>query len=386
MKYFRLVLAQLFAKKTRTILTLLSLVMAFLLFGLLQAVNVAFSRAGESAGDTARLLMQSRVSFTQPLPMRILPQIESVPGVARAMQMQWFGAYYQEPRNQLVAMAVEPLRLKDVYPEFVMSDAEWQAFDTTRTGMIVGKPLAERFGWKVGDKVPLNSAIWPQQDGSKAWTFDVVGIFDGRDEDSRRGAGLIYINFPYFDEARQFGKGMAGMYSIKLADAKRSTEVARALDELFVNSPEETKTQSEKEFNLNFVKQLGDIGLIVNSILGAVFFTILLLTGNTMAQAVRERIPQMAVLKTLGFTDGRVMGLVLIETFVLILLGALIGMAIAWGVGFQLSRVFGGSGSAVNLEVWIYALMACVVLALLVGLPPAWRARRLKIVDALAGR
>jgi putative ABC transport system permease protein len=197
---------------------------------------------------------------------------------------------------------------------------------------------------------------------------------------------LIYINFNYFDEARQFSKGGAGMFALKLTDPGQSVEIARTIDAMFENSPEETKTQSEKEFNINFVKQLGDIGLIVNAILGAVFFTILLLTGNTMAQAVRERIPQLAVMKTLGFTDGRVMSLVLLETFILIALGAVIGMGIAWFVGYGMSAFLGGSGSAVNLKVWGYALLAAVVLAMAVGLPPALRARRLKIVDALAGR
>lgn len=386
MKYLRLVFSQLFAKKTRTILTLLSLIMAFLLFGLLQAVNVAFSSPAQSAAGATRLVVQSRVSFTQALPMRMLPELEAIKGVNRVYFQQWFGAYYQEPNNQLVGFAVEPMRLKDVYPEWTLSDAEWQQFERTRTGIIVGKTLANRFGWKVGDKIPLNSNIWPQQDGSKAWTFDIVGIFGGRDADAERRAGLIYINFAYFDEARQFGRGGAGIYVLRLNSANDTDAVKQAIDSRYENSPEETKTQTEQEFQLNFLKQLGDINLIVNAILGAVFFTILLLTGNTMAQAVRERIPQFAVLKTLGFTDGTVTWLVLAEAFILILLGALIGMAIAWAVGYTLSAVFGGSGSAVNFKVWGYAAISVVVLAIAVGLPPALRARRLKIVDALAGR
>ncbi len=383
MKYFRLVLAQLFARKTRTILTLLSLLMAFLLFGLLQAVNVAFSR-GASVEGASRVVTQARVSFTQALPMRHVPQVEAVPGVDAVMYQQWFGAYYQEPSRQLVAFAVDPLRLRAVIGEWEMPDDQWQAFANTRTGIIVGKNLAERFGWKVGEKLPLNSNIWPQQDGNMAWIFDIVGIFDSSDPASQ--PGVAYINFDYFDEARQFGKGGAGILVSRLENPKDAETVSQAIDALFMNSSDETKSQSEQEFNLNFVRQLGDINLIVNAILGAVFFTILLLTGNTMAQAVRERIPQLAVLKTLGYSDSLVQWLVLAEAFVLIALGALLGMGLATVIGMGFTAFLGGGVSVVDLTVWTYAVVAVIVLALAVGLPPALRARRLNIVDALAGR
>lgn len=383
MKYFRLVLAQLFARKTRTILTLLSLLMAFLLFGLLQAVNVAFSR-GASVEGASRVVTQARVSFTQALPLRHVPQVEAVAGVQAVMFQQWFGAWYQEPRQQLVAFAVQPERLRAVIGEWDMPDAQWEAFASTRTGIIVGKQLADRFKWKLGDKLPLNSNIWPQQDGNMAWIFDIVGIFDTTDPASQ--PGVAYINYDYFDEARQFGNGGAGILVSRLANPDDAEQVSQAIDALFLNSADETKTQSEQEFNLNFVRQLGDINLIVNSILGAVFFTILLLTGNTMAQAVRERIPQLAVLKTLGFSDNLVQWLVLAEAFLLIGFGALLGMALATFIGMGATGFLGGSGSIVDLTVWRYAVLAVVVLALAVGLPPALRARRLNIVDALAGR
>ena len=386
MKYLRLVLAQLFAKKTRTILTLLSLAMAFLLFGLLQAVSLLFSAGADSFSGATRIVTQARVSFTQALPLRMLPELEAVPGVTRVMFQQWFGAYYQKPSNQLVAFAVEPLRLKDVYLEWVMPDAEWEAFEKTRTGAVVGRQLADRYNWKVGDKLPMNSNIWPQKDGNKAWIFDIVGIYDGKTADSQRRTGVMYINFSYFDEARQFGTGGAGIYIAKLSKPDDAERVAKAIDAKYENSPDETKSQSEKEFNLNFVRQVGDIALIVNAILGAVFFTILLLTANTMAQAVRERIPQLAVLKTLGFADTTLLILVLAEAFILIGLGAVIGMSLATLVGFALSSIFQVTGSIVDYRVWILAALSVVVLALVVGLPPAVRAMRLKIVDALAGR
>ncbi len=383
MKYFRLVLSQLFAKKTRTILTMLSLLMAFLLFGLLQAVNVAFNR-GTSIEGASRIVTQARVSFTSALPLRLLPQIEAVDGIEAVMYQQWFGAYYQEPNRQMVAFAVDPRRLRQVITEWELPSEQWDAFANTRTGMIVGKTLADQYDWKVGDKVPLSSNIWPQSDGNMSWALDVVGIFDSSDPATQ--PQLAYLNFDYFDEERQFGKGGAGIYVSRLGDPKDAERVSKEIDQMFQNSTDETKSQSEQEFNLNFVRQLGDINLIVSSILGAVFFTILLLTGNTMAQSVRERIPQLAVLKTLGFTDGTVQMLVLAESFVLIGIGALLGMAVATVLGMGMVGFLGGSGSVVNLQVWAYALVSVIVLSLLVGLPPAWRARRLKIVDALAGR
>ena len=277
------VLANLGRRKTRTVLTLLSIVMAFLLFGLLQAVNVLFSAGADFVGAT-RLVTQARVSFTQSLPLRLLPQIESVPGVDKVMWSQWFGGVWQE-NTQLIIQAVDPVRLHDVYPEFVMPDSEWQAFAETRTGFIAGRLLANQYGWKIGDKVPIASNIFPQKDGSKNWAFDLVGIYDGKDEEWQRGTSGGWINFAYFDEANQFGSGRAGVYIIRLSDPDRAAEVAQAIDRMFENSPDETKTQTEKDFNIGFFKQIGDIGLIVRWILFAVFFTLLLLQARRRAIA-----------------------------------------------------------------------------------------------------
>ncbi len=379
------VMANLWRKKTRTVLTLLSIVAAFLLFGLLQAVNVLFSAGADFVGAT-RLVTQARVSFTTSLPMRLLPQIESVPGVERVMWSQWFGGVWQE-NTQLIIQAVDPMRLHAVYPEFVMPDAEWKAFAETRTGFIAGRQLANKYGWKVGDKVPIASNIFPQQDGSKNWTFDLVGIYDGKDEEWQRSTGGGWINFAYFDEANQFGSGRAGVYIIRLADPDRAAEVAGAIDRMFENSPDETKTQTEKDFNIGFFKQIGDIGLIVRWILFAVFFTLLLVVGNTIAQSVRERIPELAVLKTLGFTDGSVLGFVLAEAAALCVIGGFAGLAIATPLGAGITRATGGNlPVAVDGQVWLVGAIAIVLLSLAVGLLPAHRASRLTIVDALAGR
>ena len=379
------VLANLGRRKTRTVLTLLSIVMAFLLFGLLQAVNVLFAAGADFVGAT-RLVTQARVSFTQSLPMRLLPQIESVPGVEDVMWSQWFGGVWQE-NTQLIIQAADPARLHAVYPEFVMPDAEWQAFENTRTGMIAGRNLANQYGWKIGQKVPIGSNIFPQKDGSKAWVFDLVGIYDGKDEEWQRSTSGGWINFAYFDEANQFARGLAGVYIVRLADPDRASEVATTIDRMFENSPDETKTQTEKDFNIGFFKQIGDIGLIVRWILFAVFFTLLLVVGNTIAQSVRERIPELAILKTLGFTDGAMLGFVLAEAAAFCVIGGLLGLAVATPLGVAVTNATGGNlPVAVDGKVWLTGAITIVVLSLAVGLLPALRAARLTIVDALAGR
>lgn len=377
------VFANLLRKKTRTVLTLLSVVTAFLLFGLLQAVNVLFSAGADFVGAT-RLVTQARVSFTQPLPMRLLPQIESVPGVDKVMWQQWFGAVWQE-NTQLIFFATDPGRLHSVYPEYLMPDQQWKAFAETRTGMIVGRNLAKQYGWRIGDKVPISSNIFPQKDGSKAWTFDLVGIYDGKDAEWQRNTNLGWINFAYFDEANQFGSGRAGTFTLRLFKPDQAARTAQIIDAMFENSPDETKTQTEKDFNLGFFKQIGDIGLIVRWILFAVFFTLLLVVGNTIAQSVRERIPELAILKTLGFTDGNVLGFVLAEAAAICVIGGLLGLGVATMIGIAI----GGGGNfplAVDERVWITGVIAIVGLSLAVGLLPALRAGRLSIVDALAGR
>ncbi len=379
------VLANLFHKKTRTWLTLLSVVMAFLLFGLLQAVNVLFNAGAEFVGAT-RLMTQSRVSFTQSLPMRMLPELDALPGVAGVMHQQWFGGVWQE-NEQVFTFAVDPQRLHDVYPEWVMPEAHWQAFRDTRASMIAGRMIAEKYGWEIGQKIPLKSNIFPLQDGSKNWAFDLVGIFDGKDKQWQTQANLVYINYAYFNEANQFGKDFAGIFVLKLDDPDMAQQIAQTIDSRYENSSNETRTQTEKDFNVGFVKQLGDIGLIVRWILFAVFFTLLLVVGNTMAQSVRERIPQFAVLKTLGFSDRSVLLLVLAETATLCTIGGVIGLSLATVLGLMVQQNAGAVlPLSVDSRVWIAGLIAIAVLSIAVGLLPALRAQRLNIVDALAGR
>jgi putative ABC transport system permease protein len=268
-----------------------------------------------------------------------------------------------------------------------MPDGEWKAFAQTRTGFIAGRNLANQYGWRIGQKVPISSNIFPQQDGSKAWVFDLVGIYDGKDAEWQRNTSVAWINFAYFDEANLFARGLAGTYTIRLADPDRAADVATAIDTMFENSPDETKTQTEKEFNLGFFKQIGDIGLIVRWILFAVFFTLLLVVGNTIAQSVRERIPELAILKTIGFSDGALLGFVLAEAAVFCVAGGLLGLAIATPLGIAIAAATGGNlPIAVDYRVWLAGAVAIAVLTLAVGVLPALRAARLTIVDALAGR
>jgi len=381
----RFIIANLFRKKTRTILTLLSVIMAFLLFGLLQSVNHIFNAGADFVGAT-RLFTQARVSFTSPLPLSMEPKIETVPGVTRVTHWQWFGGVDAKNNQPMFVFAVDPVRYHDVYPEWIMSDAEWKAFADTRTSMIAGKQIANQYGWKIGQKVPISSNIFPQKNGSKAWAFDLVGIYDGKDDDWKQRTNAVLINYNYFNEENMFGKDRANFFISKLSDTNQAEQISKTIDAMFENSPDETKTQTEKDSNLSFIKQVGDIGMMVRWILFAVFFTLLLVVGNTMAQSVRERVPELAVLKTLGFSDGTVLGFVLAEAGILCLIGGLLGMLAATGLGAFIEKASGGQFQIhPHWTVWLIGAIAIVLMTLATGLLPALRARRLKIVDALAG-
>jgi putative ABC transport system permease protein len=385
-KHLGLVWAMLWRSRARTVLTLLSLVTAFLLLGLIQAANALFS-GGNLNLSAPILITQARVSFTSPLPMRLLPRIEAVPGVESVSHSQFFGGIYREPQNFFPQFAVNPERWLRTFPECRLPAAHAEAWLASRTGVIAGRQLVDRFGWKVGDTIPLLSQIWPQKDGSRAWQFQLAGVFDDATPGSCVRQGNMYLRYDYFDEARQFGRGAAGLFVVRIADPEQAGPIGQRIDAMFENSPDETKTQTEKDFSLNFLRQVGNLKLILYSILGAVFFAILMLTGNTMSQAVSDRIPELAVLKTIGFTDGRVLGLVLAESLFLCVLGGLAGMLLSVGAMAVLEKLpLNFPPMNANLEVWLFAAAAAVLLSLAVGLWPALRAWRLSIVDALAGR
>ena len=388
MKYLHLVWASLFRRKTRTFLTLVSIIAAFVLFGLLDAVRTSFAQAGQSANGAQRLQTSSKLSFIQTLPQSLEAQIAAVPGVKIVTYANWFGGAYQDPHNQIFSFAVEPNYL-DLYPEIAVSDTERKAFAETRTGALVGERLAQKYRWKVGDRIPLQSTIYPDRQGSKNWSFDVVGILHSTDKKTSGFFDQMFLlHWKYFDETTPFNQGQVGWYVARVGDVNQADRVARAIDVISANSDHETRTQTEQAATASWMKQLADIGLIVGSIMGAVFFTLLLLSGNTMMQAVRERTSELAVLKTIGFSNVSVLAMVLAESVLLLVLGGLAGLGIA---SLLIPVVSAGSGGMLNLprvgaDSWVLGLALMTLIGFLVGSLPAWRAMRLNIVDALAGR
>ncbi|MCC5090047.1 ABC transporter permease [Xanthomonas campestris] len=386
MKYLSLVWAQLFRSKTRTLLTLLSVVAAFLLFGMLDSVRVAFTSGGNVSG-VDRLVVASRLSITQSLPIRLENQIRSVPGVRDVTSAMWFGGIYQDPKNFFPNFSVAP-NFFDVYSEYQLPKDQLKAFQTTRTGAVVGESLAKQFGWKIGDTIPLQATIFPRS-GSNDWPLQLVGIFRMKDRTvAANQERQLMMNWKYFDESNDYIKNQVSWYTVTLRSADQASRVALAIDALSANSDHETKSQTESAFQQAFLKQFADIGLIVTSIMAAVFFTLLLLTGNTMVQAVRERIPELATLKTLGFQDRTVLTLVMVESVLLIGLGGLIGMGLSALVIPMVAARSGGlmPTQTVPLQTWLVGLCLMAGIGIVVGVLPALRAQRLKIVDALAGR
>lgn len=382
MKYFPLLWATLWRKKARTIFTLLSIVVAFLLFGMLQGVNAAFQQGVDNA-NVNRLIVASKISLTESLPISQQQQIAAVPGVSGVASSLWFGAYYQEQKNFVFATPVNIDDYLHVVPEVKIAPEQVEALKRDRTGIIIGIDLMQKYGWKIGDRISLHSTIWVNKyDGTSDWPFNIVGTYDFTGDRSQNNGALF--NYTYIDEARTFGAGKIGWWIVSVKDPNQSAQIGAAIDKLFENSQDETKTQSEKEFAQSFLKQFGDINFIVKAILGAVFFTLLFLTGNTMMQSVRERIPELAVLKTLGFTDARVTALVLAESLLLCLLAAGLGLLCADLIFPALKNTIG----VVSLprKVLLTGAAVAVLLALATGGLPALRARRLVIVDALAGR
>jgi len=298
MRFLPLVWKNLLRRKVRTIFTLLSILVAFVLFAYLATIKQAFGMGVELAGND-RLVMTHKVSLIQLLPESYQARMEAIPGVVDVLHQTWFGGIYQEPKNFFMQTPVEPERLFRMYPEFVVSDTAKKAWLANRTGAIVGRSTADKFGWKVGDRVPLQGTIWRKKDGSSLWELTIDGIYEG----AKKGTDttILFFRYDYFSEARQFGEGQVGWYVIRINDPDKAAEIAERIDATFANSPAETKTATEKAFVQGFAQQVGDIGSIMMAILVAVFFTILLVAGNTMAQSVRERTNELAVLKTLGF-------------------------------------------------------------------------------------
>jgi putative ABC transport system permease protein len=383
MKYFYLVWKNAWRKKIRTTLTVLSVFIAFLLFSLLSAINYAFT-GGIDLADAERLVTIEKISLINPLPISYMKRIAATEGVQSVVHQSWFGGYYQDPRNQFAQFPTDPYGYFAMFPELEMPAEQLEAWSKNRTGVVVGKDLADQYGWKVGDRLPLITTIWTKKDGSTNWEFDIEGIFST--SDPRGSTALVLIQYDYFDEARAFGQGTVGWYTLRVKNGADPIQVAKAIDLQFANSASETKTSTEAAFAQSFTKQFGNIALIVTLILGAVFFTLLLVSGNTMSQSVRERIPELAVLKTLGFSDRSVLGIVLSESILITFIGGVLGLGLGWLIVQAMAMKLAAylPGFYLPAAAIITGLILMIIAGVLAGIFPAAKAMRLSIIDALA--
>ena len=381
MKFVHLLWANLKRKKLRTSLTLLSIIVAFTLFGFLSSIKQALT-GGISLAGANRLITRHRVSIIQLLPASYKQRIERIPGVSGATHFTWFGGAYKDSKHFFPQMPVEPERFLELHQEFLLPNDQKEAWFRTRTGAIIGRKLANTFQWKPGDRIQIRSNIWPKKDGNFVWEFEILGIFDGKEKGT--DTTQLFFHYDYFDEARGGLQGSVGWYAVRVSDPARAAEIAKAVDREFENSSAETKTETEGAFAQGFVAQVGNITLITASILGAVFFTILLVTANTMAQAVRERTGEIGLLKAIGFSSGGVLVLVLAESCLLAVFGG------ALGLGLALLLTSGGDPTGGLLPMFFFPVHDVAIgtgislaLGLVAGILPALQAMRLKVADAL---
>jgi putative ABC transport system permease protein len=379
MKFLPLLWSNLWRKKIRTIFTLLSVFVAFLLFGLLMTIRTAFTFGVDIAG-LDRLVLIHKVSLIMPLPVSYQSRLQTTPGVVLATHNTWFGGVYQDPSNFFAQIAVDPEPFMKLYPEFRLPPDQYAAWLDDRQGAIVGVDLAERFGWKIGDRIPIQGTIWLPKQG-EVWEFNIVGMYDGAQGVDKT---QFFFRYDYLDENRLRGEGQVGWYVVKIADGSQAQAMGAKFDEMFANSSAETKTTTEKGFVEGFAKQVGDIGTIMIAILAAVLFTMLLVAANTMAQSVRERTSEVGVLKTLGFSNTAVLLLVLGESIIIAVVGGALGLLASWA--------FVQQGDPTNGMLPIFILPArdvaigaglVVLLGIVAGLLPAVNAMQLKITDAL---
>lgn len=380
MKYLYFIWKNLTRKKARTILTVLSIFIAFILFGLLGALSQAFNAGADIAGAN-RLITVHKISLVNPLPVSYVARIAQTEGVGLATHASWFGGYYQDPKNTFAQFATDETYLQ-IYPELVLPEEQKAGWLKNRTGAVIGDKLAHRFGWKVGDRVPIISSIYPHDGGDRTWEFQIDGIFTSTDN---RDTSFMLFHYDYFDEARDFGEGTVGWIVFTVDNPENAVQISKSIDDMFANSPAETKTSTEKAFTESFVKQFGDIGLITKLVLSAVFFTMLLVTGNTMAQTVRERIPELAVLKTIGFSDSSMLFWVLGESVSLALAGGIVALLLDYGIVNVLATNVGAylPGLALTHTIVFQGLGFALLFGVLAGLFPALQAMRLSIAGAL---
>jgi putative ABC transport system permease protein len=383
MRYLPLIWAGLWRKRASTVLTLFCVVFAFALFGLLHGFSAALDGIIDAMSDT-RLRTMSRVNITQPLPLAHRARMQTVPGVDEVSYYNFFAGYYQDRRNSIQVGAIDVASFNAIYPDIKIEPQYIDAMLHTRNGALVGEDLAKEQGWKVGDRLPLGSAVWTRKDGAENWDFEIVGSY--RSPSGKVPTSELWINYDYFDEARAAANGTVTLYFLKIHDSSSAAAISERIDALFANSTNETQTQSEKDWVRAQIAQIGDIAFFVNAIIAAVMFALLFVTGNTMMQSVRARIPELAVLKTYGFSNTAVMSLVLAESVILCIVAAALGIGIAAVISPPIYRQFGAGGLNLPLPVVAAGIGLAIVFAIVSASLPALRAQRLSIVDALAGR
>jgi len=383
-KYLPLIWSGLWRKRVRTILTLVSVTVAFTLYGITDGVTAAFDHAIDRLTDAAELRTMSRINIAAGLPLAHRARIESVAGVREVGFWNFFGGYFQDPKNGINASAIDANHLHAM-AEVTLANDQLEAMKRTRTGAIIGPKLAKIYGWKVGDRVTLKSRVWTRKDGSIDWPFDIVGVY-GLQEGAFPADENFWINYDYFDEARSLGNGTVTQYLIKVTDATRTTEISAAIDRLFANSADETLTQTAAAQIHAQIDRVGNIDFIVHAISSAVLFALLFVTGNTMMQSIRERIPELAVLKTYGFGNFAVAALVVAESALLCLSAAFLGLGIAAAVFPTAFDSMGIAPLPLERSTIVSGMGFALLLATLSALAPLWRVQSMKLVDALAGR
>lgn len=379
-----LIWKNLWRKPVRTTLLLVSISVAFLILAMLMSFSHSVMNFNALPN---RMVTLSKINFTETLPIAHFDRVAATEGVTAATHLNWFGGYYQDAKNPVFTFAVDPENYFRVYSEDLQIPAEQrEAFFKDRTAMLAAQPVAEAYGWRVGQRIPLKSNIFTNAStGDSTWNFLLVGTIPTPAGSSQTGS--VLINYDYFNETTTFGKDRIGWVAFLTKSANINDQVANAIDARFANSADETSTQDEEVFNKSFAAQLGNIALVVSLVVGAAFTAILLIVGTTMALAVRERTNEVGVMKTLGFSSGRVLRMVLTESLMIAFLGAAIGTAIALGILALLGLNPG------PMPPMTYAPLAApltiaiaLVLGLITGFAPAWSAYRMKIVDAFARR
>jgi putative ABC transport system permease protein len=383
-RWLPLVWANMRRRKLRLILTFASILVAFMLFGLLEAMRTSMVEGVNMAGAD-RLSLRNKAGLTSSMPLAYYEKIKAVEGVRAVATQSWFGAEFRTPQNpkQPFAMfATQPEALLEVMPEIKLAPEEARAWVQDRQALLVGAQLARTFGWKKGDRVPIRSQYLQKTDGSNVWEFNVVAVFEAGSPWIDGGA---YMNYDYYNESLAFLKDQMGSASIRVNDAKQGTAIARKIDAMFANSQAETQTATEREVAKQWQDQIGDMTLIVTSVTLAVFFTMLLVTANRMAQSVRERTNEIGVMKTLGFGATLIVMLVLLESLLMTVSAGLAGIGLAYGLSIGMEPVLKNffPGFALESGSIVLAILLMFGFGLIAGLWPSLMAMRLKVVDAL---